>query len=334
VPPPIRRSNPAPWGAALGRVKDWKELSEGKSVQDPASLFTMNAQPDLERPVLVEALDGFLDAGSGRRLAREHLLNALDSEPVATFDVDQLYDYRGRRPEMTFTRDHWDGYAAPELAVHLVRDLNDVPFLLLHGPEPDGQWERFIAAVGILVAELDVRLVIGLNAVPMAVPHTRPPTVIAHGTPPELVADYPSRLPTVQVPASVGNLLEYRLGEAGTPACGFAVAVPYYLAQLDYPDAAHSLLDCVARAGELSLPTEALEHAAEVVRGQVDKQVAGSDEISTLVRGLEQQHDEMASGLGGELLADGARLPTADELGAEFEQYLSRRTDTDEDPTD
>jgi len=301
----------------------------------------MSARPDLVRPVrpvLVEALDGFLDAGSGRRLAREHLLNALDSELLVTFDVDQLFDYRSRRPEMTFTRDHWDGYAAPELAVHLVRDLNDVPFLLLTGPEPDVQWERFIAAIGLLIAELDVRLVVGLNAVPMALPHTRPATVIAHGTPPDLVADYPTWLPTVQVPASVGNLLEYRLGEAGTPACGFAVAVPYYLAQLEYPDAAHSLLECVARAGELSLPTEALVHAAEVVRGQVDKQVAGSEEVSNLVRGLEQQYDDMPAGRGGALLADGARLPTADELGAEFEQYLSGWTnpddDTDDDPPD
>ena len=303
-------------------------------MQDPATLFTTSAQQDLIRPVLVEALDGFVDAGSGRRLAREHLLNALDTEPLVTFDVDQLFDYRSRRPEMTFTRDHWDGYAAPELAVHVVRDLNNMPFLLLHGPEPDVQWERFIAAVGILVAELDVQLAIGLNAIPMAVPHTRPPTVIANGSPPDLVADYPTWLPTIQVPPSVGNLLEYRLGEAGTPACGFAVAVPYYLAQLEYPDAAHTLLKCVARAGELSLPTEALANAAEVTRGQVDKQVAESEEVASLVRGLERQYDDMTAGRGGGLLTDGARLPTADELGAEFEQYLSARTDTDEDPSE
>jgi PAC2 family len=301
-------------------------------VQDPTALFTMGARPDLVRPVLVQALDGFVDAGSGRRLAVQHLLNALDSEPLVAFDVDQLLDYRSRRPEMTFTTDHWDGYAAPELAVHLVRDLNDVPFLLLHGPEPDVQWERFIAAVGILVAELDVRLVIGLNSIPMGVPHTRPPQVIAHGSPPDLVADYPKWLPTIQVPASVGNLLEYRLGAAGTPACGFAVAVPYYLAQLDYPDAAHTLLTSMARAGDLTLPTEALAHAAQVVRDDVDQQVARSDETATLVRGLEQQYDDMAAGRGSGLLTDGSRLPTADELGAEFERYLSGRTDTDEDP--
>ena len=295
---------------------------------DPTGLFTMRDVPDLVRPVLVQALDGFVDAGGGRRLARAHLLSALDSEPVVSFDVDQLLDYRSRRPEMTFTQDHWDGYAAPSLSVDVLRDLDGTGFLLLHGPEPDVQWERFIAAVGHLVAELDVRLMVGLNAIPMAVPHTRTATVIAHGTPQTLVEDYPKWLPTIQVPASVGNLLEYRLGGAGTPSCGFAVAVPHYLAQIDYPDAAHTLLTCLARAGELSLPTEALAHAAEAVRGNVDQQVAESEELAAVVHTLEQQFDQVAEGRGTGLLADGVRLPTADELGAEFERYLSGTPDS------
>jgi hypothetical protein len=296
-------------------------------VQDPTALYTITARPDLDRPVLVQALDGFIDAGSGRRLAREHLLNALDSEPLVTFDVDQLIDYRSQRPEMTYTTDHWESYAAPELAIRLVRDLDDTSFLLLHGPEPDLQWERFIAAMEHLVAEFDVRLLVGVDSIPMAVPHTRPATVIAHGTPPELVAEYPKWLPTIRVPASVGNLLEYRIGKTGTPAGGFAAAVPHYLAHLDYPDAAHTLLNYVARAGDLSLPTEALASAASVMRQDVDKQVAANEQVATLVRGLEQQYDDLAAGRGSPLLADGARLPTADELAAEFERYLSDRPD-------
>lgn len=301
-------------------------------MQNPSDLFTMGTQPKLVQPVLVHALDGFVDAGGGRRLAREHLLTALDSEPVVTFDADQLINYRSRRPEMTFTSDHWSEYAAPALSVHVVQDLDEVPFLLLNGPEPDVQWERFIAAIGLIVAEFDVRMMIGLNSVPMAVPHTRPLTVIAHGSPPDLVADYPTSLPTIQVPASVGNLLEYRLGAAGTPACGYAVAVPHYLAQIDYPDAADVLLNCLARAGDLALPTEALTRAAEATRISVDKQVAQSDEMMDLVRALERQYDDMAAGRSSRLLTEGGRLPTGEELGAEFEHYLSGHSNTDEDP--
>jgi hypothetical protein len=64
----------------------------------------------------------------------------------------------------------------------------------------------------------------------------------------------------------------------------------------------------------------------------VDKQVTESEEVSSLVRGLERQYDDLAAGRGGGLLSDGARLPTADELAAEFEQ--SGRTDTNEGPTE
>jgi predicted ATP-grasp superfamily ATP-dependent carboligase len=301
-------------------------------VLDPSGLFTTEVQTDrsgLDRPVLIEALGGVVDAGNGRRIARDHLLAALDSELLITFDIDQLMDYRARRPEMTYTTDHWAAYAAPQLSVHLVRDLNHVPFLLLNGPEPDLQWERFIAAVGLIVAEFDVRLVIGMTAIPMGVPHTRPLTVIAHGTPPELVADEPKWLPTVQVPASVGGLLEYRLGQADIPACGYAVAVPYYVANLDYPQAAETLLNTVARTAELVFPTEALTQAAQVVRGDIDKQVAESEEIASVVRGLEQQADNVANERGNGLLSNGASLPTADELGAEFEQYLSNWPEKD-----
>ena len=299
-------------------------------MQDPTELLTIRDASVAGGAVLVQALDGFADAGSGRRLAREHLLNALDNEPVVSFDVDQLLDYRARRPEMSFSRDHWDGYDAPELAVHVVRDLDDTAFLLLHGPEPDVQWERFIAAVQHVVSDLEVRMVVGLNAIPMAVPHTRPATVIAHGTPPDLVGEYPKWLPTIKVPASVGNLLEYRVGESGTPACGFAVAVPHYVAHLDYPDAAATLLGCVARTGNLSLPTEALDVAAGALREEIDKQVAASDQVATHVRDLERQYDELTAGRGEGLLAEGARLPTADELAAEFERYLSDRPESEE----
>ena len=304
-------------------------------MQDPSGLFTTRLTPDevteldLGRPVLVEMLDGFVDAGNGRRLAREHLLNVLDSQLLVSFDVDQLLDYRARRPEMTFSSDHWSDYAEPQLEIRLVRDLDQVPFLLLVGPEPDVQWERFIAAIQLLVADFDVRLVVGLTAIPMAVPHTRPLTAIAHGRPVELVEDYPKWLSTVQVPGSVGNLLEYRLSQAGTPACGFAAAVPYYVANLDYPDAAHTLLNSLAGAAELSLPTEAVARAAEVVRGQVDSQVTDNDDVAGVVARLEQQYDDLTS-TRGSLLSEGARLPTADELGAEFEQYLSNQPGEDD----
>jgi predicted ATP-grasp superfamily ATP-dependent carboligase len=292
----------------------------------PHELYELTDEaPELDRPVLVQALTGFVDAGSAAQLARHHLMSSLGATPIVRFDVDQLLDYRSRRPTMTFIEDHWDHYDEPVLAMYLLRDDSGTPFLLLTGPEPDVQWERFIAAVLSLVERFGVRLTVGFTAIPMAVPHTRPIGVTAHSTRPELIAGYTPWLHQVQVPASVGNLLEYRLGQQGHDAVGFAAHVPHYLTQSPFPAAAEELLARVSRVSGLLLPTEELRRAADLLRLEIDKQVAENEEATTLVSMLEQQYDAYMQAREGErpLAPDAASLPTADELGAELERFLA-----------
>src|SRR3954451_20379046 len=101
----------------------------GHRVLDPQGLIEYaDDLPDLDGPVLIQALDGFVDAGSVRKLVREQLL-ASSARVLATFDVDQLIDSRSRRPPMIFERDRWSGYAEPRLAVHLLHDDMGTAFL-------------------------------------------------------------------------------------------------------------------------------------------------------------------------------------------------------------
>ena len=292
---------------------------------DPSELYELDPdRPDLTGTVLVQALDGFIDAGGARKLASEHLLGTLDHRVVARFDHDQLFDYRARRPVMVFAKDHWESYDTPQLALHLVHDLDGKPFLLLAGPEPDVQWERFVAAVEQLCRLLGVRRSVGLNAIPMGLPHTRPVGVIAHGTPRTLVEGYEPWVETVQVPASAGHLLELRLGEAGYEAMGFAVHVPHYVSQSAYPAAAAQLVREIAKAGSLRLPVDELDEAADATRKALDEQVEGAPEVAEVVRQLEAQYDAFVSGRGRSLLAE-SELPSADELGAELERFLAEQ---------
>ncbi|WP_434743577.1 proteasome assembly chaperone family protein [Micromonospora sp. SH-82] len=296
---------------------------------DPHELYQLSDDlPELGQPVLIQALTGFVDAGNATRLAREQLLSSLEARPVASFDVDQLFDYRSRRPVMTFVEDHWESYDAPKLELHLLHDDDETPFLLLTGPEPDLQWERFAAAVAGLGARLDVRLTVGLNSIPMAVPHTRPAGVTAHATRPELIAGHEPWLQRVQVPGSVGHLLEFRLGEAGRDALGFASHVPHYVAQAEYPAAAEVLLTSVSRSTGLLLPTDSLRSSAEVVRVEIDRQVAQTEDAAALVQALEEQYDAFERGRGEKnlLAAENGPLPTADELGAELERFLAEQS--------
>jgi predicted ATP-grasp superfamily ATP-dependent carboligase len=279
-------------------------------------------------PVLVHAVRGFVDAGGAGRLAAEHLIEQLSTTRLATFDVDQLLDYRSRRPTVTFDSTRWIDYEEPELAIDLVRDTSGVPFLLLHGVEPDVQWERFAAAVRQIVERFDVPLTVGVHGVPMGIPHTRPLSVTAHANRPELVADYTSWFGTVRVPADVGALLEIRLGESGHDAVGFAVHVPHYLAQSPYPQASITALEHVQRASGLELQVGALTAAAEETRLEIERQVEDSAEVSQVVHALEQQYDAFRHDVARpSLLAEHVELPTADELGEEFERFLAEQGD-------
>lgn len=52
----------------------------------------------------------------------------------------------------------------------------------------------------------------------------------------------------------------------------------------------------------------------------------GGEELVALVRGLEHQYDAVAGAESrGNLVAEPAELPSADELGAEFERFLAER---------
>ena len=191
-------------------------------MQDPTSLFTLApAGQDLlaggigaDSPVrglgMLAVFNGHLDAGNLAGQVRETLLESLDHRLLATFDADQLLDYRARRPVISFDGERFHDYQKPTLELHLVSDLLGRPFLLLSGPEPDFQWERFVASVMFLVEQLDVKLVALVDAVPMPVPHTRPLGVTAHGNREDLVRGLSTWSPQARMVSGAAQLLELR----------------------------------------------------------------------------------------------------------------------------
>lgn len=282
-------------------------------------------------PVLLYHLEGYIDAGDTGEQIAEQLLDRLDNQLVARFDADRLVDYRARRPLMLFERDHWSGYEAPEIALYLVRDTTETPFLLLTGSEPDVEWERFAAAVLQIVERLGVRLAINFHGIPMGVPHTRPVGLTPHGNRVDLMPGHRSWFDEATVPGSAESLIELRLAEAGRDVLGVAAHVPHYLSRSPYPDAALAVLEAITAATGLVLPevAHALRAEAHTVRGEIDRQVAeGDGELVSVVRGLESQYDAVAGSMTREsLIAEPVDLPSADDLGAEFERFLADRED-------
>jgi predicted ATP-grasp superfamily ATP-dependent carboligase len=276
--------------------------------------------------VMVQVLDGFLDAGNASVRAARHLVEASGSAPVvATFDVDAFHDYRARRPPVTFARDHYEDYETPRLVVRLLRDTGGTPYLLLSGPEPDNRWEAFARALRDVVERFDVDKVISLGSVPMAVPHTRPMTLTHHANNPELVTVESPWTGELRVPSSAQVLVEIRLGEWGRDAQGFVAHIPHYLAQLDYPHASVALLEQVELAGRLTIDLSDLRKEAAARDAEIATYLQSNTEVADVVHALERQYDAFARAeqTGSNLLAPNQPLPTGEELGREFERFLA-----------
>ena len=210
---------------------------------------------------------------------------------VASFDIDAFYDYRARRPPMTFTENRYEDYEPPRLVVRLNHDSLGTPYLLLHGPEPDTHWEAFALAVRAVVEHFRVRLTVSMGAVPMAVPHTRPVMLTNHATVPDLLLHENIWKGQIRVPASAQSLLELRLGEWGHAAMGFVAHIPHYVAQFDYPSAAATMLESVEVVTGLQWDLADVEAAGEAKMVEIAAQIEDSDEVRDVVPGLEQQYD-------------------------------------------
>lgn len=188
------------------------------------------------------------------------------------------------------------------------------------------------AAVNHLVDVFDVKRVVFLQAMPAPAPHTRPVYVSGFASDPALLGDRGGMPGTFQMSASFGSLLTLRLGEQGHEVVGLVAHVPYYLAEGEYPDAAIALLNQVGSVSGLELPSGGrLAQASAANRGLVDAQVTQSEEVQAVIGRLESQYEQFMS---QRALVSKANVPSADEIGAEVEEFLKGLDDDEPDDGD
>jgi proteasome assembly chaperone (PAC2) family protein len=283
-----------------------------------SELATIHDLPALERPMLVVALEGWIDAGLAAATAAATLLSTTPHELVATFDADELIDFRARRPTLRIVNGVDTDLRWSAIRMHAATNRTGRTVLTLTGPEPDMRWHRFVAEVVQLASRLEVGLVVGLGAFPAPVPHTRSVQLVGTSPDAELAARVGVLPATIEVPSGIQGALEYSFGKSGIPAVGLWARVPHYVSAMPYPAAAATLLEGLARMADLEVDTSTLREAATATRQQIDQLIAGSEEHATLVHQLEAQQDR-EQGLGENSFGD---LPSGDELAAELERFL------------
>ncbi len=276
------------------------------------------ADPELNEPVLVVCLEGWIDAGLGASTAISTMLNSISTEILATFDTEYFIDQRARRPVARIVDGITTELTWPEIQLRYGRDGDGADILFLVGPEPDFHWSDFVDVVTDSAGRFDVRLVVGLGAFPAPTPHTRPVRVIA--TAPESSAHLLPLVGTVsgelEVPAGISAALELGFSEVDMDVVTLWARVPHYVASMSYPQAAAALIDGLARIAGLTLDASQLRASAEEARQRVDNLIISNPDHTSMVEELEEAADETE----GTSLDE--ELPSGDELAAELERFL------------
>jgi proteasome assembly chaperone (PAC2) family protein len=281
-------------------------------------LATIHSWPELERPVLVMGMEGWIDAGVGSATAAAHLLSSMPHQLIATFDADALVDFRARRPTLRIVNGVDTEMRWPEIRLEAATNRTGRSVLVLTGPEPDMRWHAFISEMVGLASRLKTEMVLGLGAFPAPVPHTRPVRLVGTSTDAELAAQVGYLPAGIDVPSGIQGALEMAFGEASIPAVGLWARVPHYAAAMPYPAASAALVGAMGQLAGIEVDVSTLQAAAGATHAQIEQLLAGSEEHSALVHQLEMQYDE-EQGASATHFGD---IPSGDELAAELERFL------------
>ena len=276
--------------------------------------------PQLRRPILLAAFEGWNDAGDAASSAVEHLALMWDAEPLIDIDSDEYYDFQVNRPTIkqidgVTRRIDWPttsiSYCSP---VGADRDI-----VLIRGIEPNMRWRGFCAEIVELADRLGVETTVMLGALLADTPHTRPVPVTGSAFSSESAARYNLAESRYEGPTGITGVLQDMFVQAGMPAVSFWAAVPHYVSAPPNPKATVALLTRVEEALDIEVPLGALPEQAEDWEQAVTEMTEDDEEIAEYVRGLEERGDAEVD--TDEVMAkiDG------DALAAEFERYLKRR---------
>jgi predicted ATP-grasp superfamily ATP-dependent carboligase len=271
--------------------------------------------PQLERPFMVVHLTGWTDSGVAGQTAIGFLQARWNARPTATFDSDELIDYRARRPLVRLASGTIEAVSWSDIELSRATTVAGVrDALLLTGPEPDFRWHAFADRVTRLCLDLGVTEVFGLGAFPAPSLHTDPVAVVSTSADPELAGRLETVPAIIELQAGIQSVLEERLHHAGVPATGLWARVPPYLAGGTHPPAALALIRTLERLAGVTVDATELEAATKEHIEQVEQAIRERPQIAEFVEQIRNMVDQ------GE-----QRVPSGDEIADELERFLSQQ---------
>jgi proteasome assembly chaperone (PAC2) family protein len=271
----------------------------------------------LDRPVMLVGLEGWFDVAGAATHAVSAFTNDDSTLIVGSIDPDVFYDFTQQRPQVSID----DGlrhivWPGNDFCVRRNPGHRDVVGLI--GVEPHLYWNTYVDAVITVAQALGCEAIVTVGSAAEAVPHTRTPKVTGSTANTELAGRLGLVAPSYQGITGIAGVLNAELEQRGIPSISLRVGIPHYLMNAEHPQAAAALVRHLSHV--LDVPTSVdLGDQVTTWRHVHDEIIANDEQLSMYVRMLEAEFDRRAE----------AEIPSADDLGAEFEAFLDDLRDDD-----
>jgi proteasome assembly chaperone (PAC2) family protein len=265
--------------------------------------------PELRSPVMVVALNGWVDAGLAGSGAAAYIGERIDGAlRFGRFDLADSLDLQQLRPTVSMIDGVTRHVQWPAIDLVAGRAGRDV--VLVRGPEPALRWQEFLGEAVGLAQELGVERAVMLGGMPAAASHRRPLRVLATATAHSVAQEAGPLRGDYEGPTGAQTVLQVALGEAGIPAVGLWAQVPHYLAGVSSPPAVRGLLERLREIAGIHVDLTPLDAQVDQYAHGVEESLAERPELSEIISALE---------------AASADLPTGDEIASEIERFLRER---------
>ena len=176
-----------------------------------------------------------------------------------------------------------------------------------------------------------MRLVVSLGSVPMAVPHTRPVQLTNHATAHRLLVQENVWRGEIRVPGERPVAARAAAGGVGPRRNGLRRAHPALRGAVRLPARRRRRCSRGSRTSPgCSGTSSALKEAGEARQVEIATQIADSDEVRDVGHAGWSSSTTPSTRQAANLLAEDEPLPSGEEIGAQFEQFLARLEEPEE----
>lgn len=293
----------------------------------------LHERPEVENPVLVVGLTGWMDGGHVSTATLGYLRERLAATRFAQIDPMDFYVFNfpvssisvpiyldsGRtvvtpvnpmefaavfRPHCNIEDGVVQNVSYPDNDFWVAPDAN---LILFTGEEPHLRWGSYCDCIYWVCEELEVTEAYFVGSVASPVPHTRAPRVrvnVSDETLKPRLADVGLEFGAYEGPSSITTSLAFHAVDLGIAWHNLVVEVPHY-PFLDMPTYPHSILTVIEALNNLlglGLDVSDLQEAAAAARSKLDDLMADNEAFRQLVEKLEEAYDYAVSDEDEELL--------------------------------